>query len=42
MATRAEVPLSIVSRLLSSREKDKKCLKESIEKRLTSRETRVL
>ena len=36
MVTVVEVPLSIANVLLSSREKDKECLKEFIEKQLTS------
>ena len=36
MAIVVEVPVSIVNVLLSSREKDKECLKEFIEKQLTS------
>ena len=38
MVTVAEVPVSIVNGLLLSREKGQECLKEFIEKRLTSRE----
>ena len=37
MVTGAEVPVSIVNGLLSSREKGEECLKQFIEKRLTSR-----
>ena len=33
------MPVSIVNGLLSSREKSKECLKEFVEKRLTSRYT---
>ena len=36
MVTVVEVPVSIANVLLSSREKDKGCLKEFIEKKLTS------
>ena len=38
MVTGAEVPVSIVNGLLSSREKGEESLKEFIEKRLASRE----
>ena len=37
MVTGAEVPVSIVNGLLSSREKGEECLKQFIEKRLASR-----
>ena len=42
MATGTEVVVSIVNGLLSAREKGKDCLKEFKEKRLASREKRVL